>query len=149
MITTIKTNRNNRQSRKLITLGELAEAMRHDTPNGDIETLRFALKDQLRSNGDDSDLEYEAIGRLPIVYPAAELNIDGDGNKQVRVYNGLLTLTAGPLHDEDEAERVKSLAAVLPTTVAAVRGCGGHSVKIIVRATRPDFNFAACNKSPK
>ena len=138
MITTIKTNRNNRQSRKLITLGELAEAMRHDTPNGDIETLRFALKDQLRSNGDDSDLEYEAIGRLPIVYPAAELNIDGDGNKQVRVYNGLLTLTAGPLHDEDEAERVKSLAAVLPTTVAAVRGCGGHSVKIIVRATRPD-----------
>ena len=137
-ITTIKTTRTNRLSRKLITLSELAEAVRHDTPNGDIQTLRFALKNQLHSNDDDSDLEYESIGRLPIVYPAAELSIDDDGNKQVRVFNGLLTLTAGPLHDEEEAARVKALAGVLPTTVAAIRGCGGHSVKIIVRATRPD-----------
>ena len=137
-ITTIKTTRTNRLSRKLITLSELAEAVRHDTPNGDIQTLRFALKNQLHSNDDSTDLEYESIGRLPIVYPAAELSIDDDGNKQVRVFNGLLTLTAGPLHDEEEAARVKALAAVLPTTVAAIRGCGGHSVKIIVRATRPD-----------
>ena len=138
MITTIKTSRNNRQTRKLITLGQLIESMRHDTPNDDIRQLRHALEDARQLPYDSSSPRHEGIRRLPVIYPSAEADIDADGNRNILKFNGLLTLTAGTLHDSDEARRVKEIATLLPTTVAAFRGSSGLTVKIIVRVTRPD-----------
>ena len=138
MITTIKTSRNNRQTRKLITLGQLIESMRHDTPNDDIRQLRHALEDARQLPYDSSSPRHEGIRRLPVIYPSAEADIDADGNRNILKFNGLLTLTAGTLHDGDEARRVKEIATLLPTTVAAFRGSSGLTVKIIVRVTRPD-----------
>ena len=139
MITTIKTSRTNRQTRKLMSLRELMEEMKHDTRNGDISTMRHSLQNALRRGDDDASPEqYEAALRLSVVYPAAQLRFDKSGNRVLDCFNGLLTLTVEPLRDEEEAEMVKELAAVLPTTVAAFRGCSGLAVKILVAASRPD-----------
>ena len=138
-ITTIKTSRSNRQTRKLVALGELIEAMKHDTKNGDIGIMRNTLqRNWLQGEDNVSPTKYEEILRLPTVYPAAQLNLDKDGNKVLNRFNGLLTLTVEPLRDVEEAEMVKELAAMLPTTVAAFRGSSGRTVKIIIAATRPD-----------
>ena len=138
-ITTIKTSRSNRQTRKLVALGELMEAMKHDTKNGDIGIMRNTLqRNWLQGENDVSPTKYEEILRLPTVYPAAQLNLDKDGNKVLNRFNGLLTLTVEPLRDVEEAEMVKELAAMLPTTVAAFRGSSGRTVKVIIAATRPD-----------
>ena len=138
-ITTIKTSRSNRQTRKLVALGELIEAMKHDTKNGDIGIMRNTLqRNWLQGEDNVSPTKYEEILRLPTVYPAAQLNLDKDGNKVLNRFNGLLTLTVEPLRDVEEAEMVKELAAMLPTTVAAFRGSSGRTVKIIIAAKRPD-----------
>ena len=138
-ITTIKTSRSNRQTRKLVVLGELMEEMKHDTKNGDIGIMRNTLqRNWLQGEDDVSPTKYEEILRLPTVYPAAQLNLDKDGNKVLNRFNGLLTLTVEPLRDVEEAEMVKELSAMLPTTVAAFRGSSGRTVKIIVSAMRPD-----------
>jgi hypothetical protein len=42
-ITTIKTSRSNRQTRKLVALAELVEEMKHDTRNEDISIMRNTL----------------------------------------------------------------------------------------------------------
>ena len=138
-ITIIKTSRTNRQTRKLISLRELMEEMKQDTKNGDISTMRHSLQNALRRGDDDASPEqYEAALRLYVAYPAAQLRFDKAGNRVLDHFNGLLTLTVEPLRDEEEAEMVKKLAAVLPTTVAAFTGCSGLSVKILVAASRPD-----------
>ena len=138
-ITTIKTSRTNRQTRKLVALAELMEEMKHDTRNEDISIMRNTLlRNWQQGENDVSPTKYEEILRLPTAYPAARLTLDKDGNKVLKRFNGLLTLTVEPLRDVEEAEMVKELAAMLPTTVAAFRGCSGRTVKIIVAATRPD-----------
>ena len=129
MITTIKTSRTNRQTRKLVALGELMEEMKHDTKNGDIGIMRNTLQRNWQQGENNvSPTKYEEILRLPTVYPAAQLNLDKDGNKVLNRFNGLLTLTVEPLRDVEEAEMVKELAAMLPTTVAAFRGSSGRTV---------------------
>ena len=138
-ITIIKTSRTNRQTRKLVALAELMEEMKHDTRNEDISIMRNTLqRNWQQGEYDVSPTKYEEILRLPTAYPAARLTLDKDGNKVLKRFNGWLTLTVEPLRDVEEAEMVKELAAMLPTTVAAFRGCSGRTVKIIVAATRPD-----------
>ena len=142
-ITTIKTSRWNRQSKSAITLKELIEAVRHDTKDEDIQTFRHIISNRRLTDEDVMNLRNESIGRLPIVYPSVLVSLSHNGNTTIRSFNGLLTLTVGPLHDNQEADRVKSLAAVLPTTVAVLQGCSGRSVKIILRATRPNGSLPA------
>ena len=43
-ITTIKTSRSNRQTRKLVALAELVEEMKHDTRNEDISIMLNTLQ---------------------------------------------------------------------------------------------------------
>lgn len=43
-ITTIKTSRSNRQTRKRVALAELMEEMKHDTRNEDISIMRNTLQ---------------------------------------------------------------------------------------------------------
>ena len=86
----------------------------------------------------ETSSRFHLMHRLPIVYPSAEMKIDESGNRVMQHFNGLLTLSVGKLHDREEADAVKCVANMLPSTVAAVTGSSGKTVKIIVAVSRPD-----------
>ena len=48
----------------------------------------------------------------------------------MKVYNGIVELTVGPLAGKVEVEMVKKKAAELPQTMFAYMGSSGNSVKI-------------------
>ena len=66
------------------------------------------------------------------VYPCAELRRQADGTTVVRRLNGIVVLTVGPLASEAEVLAIKQAAAMLPTTVAALRSGDGLTVKVLV-----------------
>lgn len=61
-ITTIKTSRWNRQSKSVITLKELIEAVRHDTKDEDIQTFRHIISNRRLTDEDVMNLRNESIG---------------------------------------------------------------------------------------
>lgn len=76
-------------------------------------------------------------GKLPKVIPAAVFGRVG-GVKKMKVYNGIVELTVGPLSGMAEVDLVKKKAAELPQTMFAYKGSSGYSVKIWTCFTRPD-----------
>lgn len=76
-------------------------------------------------------------GKLPKVIPAAVFG-RVNGVKRMKVYNGIVELTVGPLAGKVEVEMVKKKAAELPQTMFAYMGSSGNSVKIWTLFTRPD-----------
>ena len=61
-----------------------------------------------------------------------------NGVRRMKVYNGIVELTVGPLAGKVEVELVKKKAADLPQTMFAYMGSSGNSVKIWTLFTRPD-----------
>lgn len=76
-------------------------------------------------------------GKLPKVIPAAVFG-RVNGVKRMKVYNGIVELTVGPLAGKVEVEMVKKKAAELPQTMFTYMGSSGNSVKIWTLFTRPD-----------
>lgn len=76
-------------------------------------------------------------GKLPKVIPAAVFG-RVNGVKRMKVYNGIVELTVGPLAGKVEVDLVKKKAAELPQTMFAYMGASGNSVKIWTLFTRPD-----------
>ena len=113
-LTFIKINKKNKLHLKLHTVDDLLQAVRGNDYRDTVDRLRRFCQYAL----DVSTFPY--MHRLPVVCPSAELKADADGNLTMLRFNGLITLTVGPLRDEDEAEEVKRMAATLPMTVMAV-----------------------------
>ena len=85
--------------------------------------------------------KFPKIHQLPMAYPSIVLKKSGDDSMTPQTFNGLLTLTAAGLRNVDEADEVKRMAAILPSTVAAFLSSSGRSVKIIAAVARPDGTF--------
>lgn len=68
-------------------------------------------------------------GKLPKIMPAAVFG-RVNGVRRMKVYNGIVELTVGPLAGKVEVELVKKKAADLPQTMFAYMGSSGNSVKI-------------------
>jgi len=81
---------------------------------------------------------FERMHRLAVIYPSAVMKPNQEGNLVAQQFNGLFTLTISPLKDEEEAEAVKQMTAILPCTMLTLLGSSGRSLKVIVRACRPD-----------
>ena len=131
-VTQIKTNKQNKRHSKLVTMDELMKTISNGLYCKEIDQLNDFIYVA------DSVSRFKGMHRLPVVYPSAEMKTDNEGNKMMTRFNGLLTLTVGSLHDKQEAEAVKQVAAILPSTLAVVLGSSGKSVKILVAAGRPD-----------
>jgi hypothetical protein len=130
--TFIRTDKKNKRHLKLVSLGEMVQALKGDDYYEEI----VMLHDFCRLNTRYATFRY--MHRLPFVCPSAEMKADKDGNLVMKVFNGLLTLTIGALNNHEEAEVVKRMAAVLPMTVLAVCGSSRRTVKVVVRVSRPD-----------
>ena len=91
------------------------------------EVLRYSLPDSRC---------YEA-DKLPKILPAAEFRRT-EGGKQMKIYNGIVELTIGPLSGGPEITLVKQLAWEQPQTHCVFTGSSGRSVKIWAKFTRPD-----------
>lgn len=69
---------------------------------------------------------------------AASFRKEGQRGWRFDRYNGLVLLNVSRLTGEDEAQVVKRLARMHPSTLAAFTGSSGRSVKILVRVARRD-----------
>ena len=97
-----------------------------------ISLLRESLPSLQGSSG-----RFIHLDKIPRIYPVAEYRHTADGWKFKR-YNGIVLVEVNQLSGLAEAEFVKSKAALLPQTLAAIVGSSGRSVKIWVRFSLPN-----------
>lgn len=131
-ITLIRTDKKNKKHLSLPTLDAVVKDIREQARKEVIEDLRSFVSYALPYS------DFQKMHLLARAYPSVVLKKEGDGNLTPQAFNGLLTLTAGTLSNTEEAEEVKRMAAILPSTVAAFLSSSGRTVKIITAITRPD-----------
>ena len=131
-LTCIKTDKKNKQHVSLVPFESFMERVLEDNYFEDVDALRTFVRYA------ESWSIFERMHRLPVVYPSAVMKTNKEGNLIAQQFNGLFTLTISPLKDEEEAEAVKRMTAILPSTMLSLLGSSGRSLKVIVRACRPD-----------
>ena len=85
-----------------------------------------------------SETRFIHLDKIPRIYPVAEFRKTADAGWKFKRYNGIVLVEVNRLSGLAEAEHVKSKAALLPQTYAALVGSSGKSVKIWVRFSLPD-----------
>jgi hypothetical protein len=85
-----------------------------------------------------SENRFIHLDKIPRIYPVAEFRRTKVGSWKFKQYNGIVLVEVNHLSGLAEAELVKSKAALLPQTLAALVGSSGRSVKIWVRFSLPD-----------
>lgn len=85
-----------------------------------------------------SETRFIHLDKIPRIYPVAEFRKTADAGWKFKRYNGIVLVEVNRLSGLAEAEHVKSKAALLPQTYAALVGSSGRSVKIWVRFSLPD-----------
>ena len=79
----------------------------------------------------------QLLDSLPRICPALEAYKRRNGETEMR-YNGIVLLEINDLKSKEEIADIKQRAATWPTTLAAMTGTSGKSVKILVRGTFSD-----------
>ena len=115
-VTLVKTNQKHQRRLKLLAVDEMVGQV---TEGAFRETVA-QLREFVGFGYEYADFKY--MYRLPVVFPSAEMKLDEEHNDLVRRFNGLLTLTIGPVAGEGEARTVKQMVAALPMTMLAVSG---------------------------
>ncbi len=82
-------------------------------------------------------LSREYDERLPRVCPGLDTRRRRSGGTTER-YTGIVLLEINDLKEDSDVQDIKQRAAGWPTTLAAITGCSGRSVKILVRGTLDD-----------
>lgn len=114
-----------------INLETLIEKIKNENKSCPISTFREQLKYTLPGE------QCYFSERLPKILPAAEFQRTASG-RQMKVYNGIVELTVGPLSGKAEIAFVKQRAWEQPQTLCAFVGSSGRTVKIWTVFTRPD-----------
>jgi len=83
-------------------------------------------------------LQAQVEFNLQRISVAASFRKEGESALRFAAYNGVVLLNVGQLTGLDEAQMVKRLAALHPSTLAAFVGSSGKSAKILVRVSRID-----------
>ena len=115
------------------TMETLLEKVKKETKGKYISQLRATLPSLQGTNG-----RFMHMDKIPRIYPVAEFCHTSDGNWKFKRYNGIVLVEVNRLSGWAEAEYVKSKAALLPQTFAAMVGSSGRSVKIGVRFQLPN-----------
>ena len=120
------------------TMETFLEKVKKETKGKYISQLRERLPSLQGSEG-----RFIHLDKIPRVYPVAEFRRTKDGSWKFKQYNGIVLVEVNNLSGVAEAEFVKSKAALLPQTFAALVGSSGRSVKIWVRFSLPDGTLPA------
>ena len=104
---------------------------------GSKEKYISQLKERLPSLQGSND-RFIHLDKIPRIYPVAEFRRTPERCWKFKRYNGIVLVEVNRLSGLAEAEYVKSKAALLPQTFAALVGSSGRSVKIWVRFSLPD-----------
>ena len=130
--TSMRTNRKTRELHILnMSLATMTNMIRRETKNNPLGKFRRIAP---FLEGLHSQVEFN-IQRISV---AACFRKDGKGDLGFSAYNGVVLLSVGHLTGQNEAQMVKRLAALHPSTLAAFVGSSGKSVKILVRVSRLD-----------
>lgn len=140
-ITIIRTDKRNRNYLSTKTLEALENYLRKSPHAEWVGQLRQRIP-LMASFG----MEYEQMYRLPRLYPAAEFAMTENETTAIRQMNGLILLSVRGLKGPEEVAAVKAAAQTLPMTVMAFEGSSGHSVKLLVKATKTDGTLPADEK---
>lgn len=131
--TQMKTSKQNR----LLLKTPDGDAVMRDMREGCYAQPVKGLREFLMIAGEHS--RYKYMYRLPVVMPSAEMTTDKGGNMVMRRFNGLLTLSVGPLlGDESQTEEVRTLVQMMPSTQAVFVGSSAQTLKVIVAVCRPE-----------
>ena len=104
---------------------------------GSKEKYISQLRERLPSLQGSND-RFIHLDKIPRIYPVAEFRRTPERCWKFKRYNGIVLVEVNRLSGLAEAEYVKSKAALLPQTFAALVGSSGRSVKIWVRFSLPD-----------
>ena len=115
------------------TMETFLEKVKRETKGRYISQLRERLPSL-----QGSDVRFAYMDKIPRIYPVAEFRRTEDGSWKFKQYHGIVLVEVNNLSGLAEAELVKSKAALLPQTFAALVGASGRSVKIWVRFSLPD-----------
>ena len=77
------------------------------------------------------------LDALPDLCPGLEVSRHRNRDDEI-TYTGVVLLEVNDLQSQDDVRAAKDAALLLPTTLAAVQGASGRTVKILVRGQRPD-----------
>lgn len=132
-LTLIRTDHHNRHHLTTKPLERFADRVKTDTKQQLISELRREIPFMTGLGA-----EFPKLAQLPRVYPAAEWRIDEQGDLQMTAFNGVVLLSIGQLTDESQVEAAKQTVAGLPSTVMAVAGASGRSLKVLVAVAAAD-----------
>lgn len=76
---------------------------------------------------------YKDMPKWMHIYPAAEFAKDENNNLKMKAFNGILLLKFGNITDVDGVEGIKRSVAILPSTLAAIRGADGKTVIVLIK----------------
>ena len=126
-----KTIRSKREVVSTLGMEPLMARIRDDAKKKEtVEALRTVYPPLLPS------FRLELTNSLPLICPGLEAHKRRSGEVEMR-YNGVALLEVSDL-DDDGITEVKQKVAAWPTTLAAMTGASGKSVKILVRGTCAD-----------
>ena len=132
-LTLIRTDNDNRQHLSTKTLEQFAERVKTETK----ERLVSELRQEIPCMG-GFDVKFPKMNLLPRVYPTAEWRRDERGDLSMAAFNGVVLLSIGPFRDACQIEAAKQAVAGLPSTVMAVMGASGRTLKVLVAVASAD-----------
>lgn len=127
-VTIVHTNNKNQLLVSTKTMEKLMERFARDDSKLTITHFRESVP-YLSNN-------YEGYKDLPKwmhIYPAAEFAKDENNNLKMKAFNGILLLKFGNITDVDGVEGIKRSVAILPSTLAAIRGADGKTVIVLIK----------------
>ena len=137
-LTLIRTDKQNRQHLSTKTLERFADRVKTDTKQQLVAELRREIPFM-----SSPEAEFPKMAQLPRVHPAAEWRLDERGDLQMVAFNGVVLLSIGPMKAAAQVNLAKQAVAGLPSTVMAVAGASGRTLKVVVAVAAADGRSVA------
>ena len=127
-VTIVHTNNKNQLLVSTKTIEKLMERFARDDSKLTITHFRESVP--YLSNNYES---YKDLPKWMHIYPAAEFAKDENNNLKMKAFNGILLLKFGNITDVEGVEGIKRSVAILPSTLAAIRGADGKTVIVLIK----------------
>ena len=129
-ITLVRKDRKGQSRVSVLTLSKTMDKIRSNVNMDEFEALRTDIKY-------GNKYLVNRTSSMHRLYPSAKLKKGDDGQLSPLEYRDMLLLSAGPVVEEGDVDKLKQLCGILPVTAAAFMGASGRTLKILARVTLP------------